>query len=113
MKVSEFIERGGYELLTKADYDDREITGCYVGDLLSWVMGRAQSGDIWITVMSNINIAAVASLADTACIMLAEGVAVGDDVISRASGQDIIILRSDKTSYELCADYYIFSREKC
>lgn len=35
---------------------DREITGVYIGDLLSWVMGRAQSGDAWITIMSNANI---------------------------------------------------------
>ena len=48
---------------------DREITGVYIGDLLSWVMGRAQSGDAWITIMSNANIVAVAALADTACII--------------------------------------------
>ena len=24
---------------------DREISGVYIGDLLSWVMGRAKSGD--------------------------------------------------------------------
>lgn len=111
MKVSEFIKRGGYELVTAPDYDDREISGCYTGDLLSWVMGRAQSGDVWITVMSNINIVAVAALADTACIMLSEGVSVGDDVIKRADDQDIIILRSEKTGYELCTDYYTFSNE--
>ncbi len=110
MKVSEFIEYGGYELLTKPDFEDREISGCYTGDLLSWVMGRAGSGDVWITVMNNINIAAVASLADTACILLAEGVSAADDVIKRADSQDIIILKSDKTGYELCVDYYKFSQ---
>lgn len=109
MKVSEFIKYGGYELLTKSDFDDREVSGCYVGDLLSWVMGRASSGDVWITVMSNINIAAVASLADTACIMLAEGVSVSDEVIEKANSQDIIILKSEKTGYELCVEYHKFS----
>ena len=54
--------------------DDREIVGAYVGDLLSWVMGRAKADDAWITIMSNVNIVAVASLADVACIILAEGV---------------------------------------
>lgn len=32
---------------------EREVTGGYVGDLLSWVMGRAQAGNAWITIMSN------------------------------------------------------------
>lgn len=109
MKLSEFIKFGGYELLTNPDYGDREVSGCYVGDLLSWVMGRAGSGDVWVTVMSNINIVAVASLADTACILLAENVNVDDDILKKANAQDIVILKSEKTGYELCADYYKFS----
>ncbi len=109
MKLSEFIKLGGYEILTNTDYDDREVSGCYVGDLLSWVMGRAGSGDVWVTVMSNVNIVAVASLADTACILLAENVNVDDEVLKKANAQDIVILKSEKTAYELCADYYKFS----
>ena len=29
---------------------EREINGVYVGDLLSWVMGKATSGCAWITI---------------------------------------------------------------
>lgn len=61
MKISDLVKFGEYEILTNPDYEDKEITGCYIGDLLSWVMGRANSGDMWITVMSNINIVAVAT----------------------------------------------------
>lgn len=108
MKVSEYISLGGYELVTKPDYDDREIDGCYTGDLLSWVMGRAEEDNVWITVMSNINIVAVASLSGAACIMLAEGVSPDEGVVKKADDQDIIVLRSDKTAYELCVDYFKF-----
>ena len=52
MKISDLVKFGEYEILTNPDYEDKEITGCYIGDLLSWVMGRANSGDMWITVMS-------------------------------------------------------------
>ena len=41
---------------------EREINGVYIGDLLSWVMGRAEADNAWITIMSNNNILAVASL---------------------------------------------------
>ena len=104
MKVSELIEKLNLEILTSSDFTDRDITGCYIGDLLSWVMGKAKSGDAWITIMNNINIVAVAELTDVSCIILSEGVSVGEDIIKKADGEDIIILKSDKTSYELAAE---------
>lgn len=79
---------------------DREVSGVYIGDLLSWVMGRASSGDAWITIMSNVNILAVASLADTACIILAEGVKLEADVIETARQKNINILLSDAGIYD-------------
>ena len=82
---------------------DRECSGVYVGDLLSWVMGRAKSGDVWITIMSNINIVAVASLADVACIILAEGVELDETVKSTAFAKGINVYTSEKTAYELAA----------
>ena len=89
------------ELLTRADLTaaalpdgDREVTGVYIGDLLSWVMGRATSGDAWITIMSNRNIAAVATLADTACIILAEGVQPDEGVAALAEEKGINLLLS-------------------
>ena len=79
---------------------DREISGVYIGDLLSWVMGRAESGDAWITIMSNINILAVASLADTSCIIVAEGVKLSEEVINTARDKEINILYSEFGIYD-------------
>ena len=100
MKVSELIKELGLKVLTDNSYNDREIKGCYVGDLLSWVMGRAEQDDAWITIMSNVNIVAVAALVDMACIILAEGVAVDPEVIEKANSQGVVILSTDKNSYE-------------
>lgn len=79
---------------------DREITGVYIGDLLSWVMGRAQSGDAWITIMSNANIVAVAALADTACIIAAEGVEIPADVRKTAEEKGVNILSFLGSAYD-------------
>ena len=79
---------------------DREITGVYVGDLLSWVMGRAREGDAWITIMSNRNIVAVATLADTACILLAEGVQPDDGVAALCEQKGINLLLSAHSAYD-------------
>lgn len=99
MTVRELTESGLFEPVVLPD-GEREITGVYIGDLLSWVMGRAESGDAWITIMSNANILAVATLADTACIILAENVAPDDGVADIASEKQINLLRSKHSAYE-------------
>jgi hypothetical protein len=101
MKVSESIEKLALKAIT-LPCPDKEIEGGYVGDLLSWVMGRVSENYAWITIMSNINIAAVASLADVACIILAEGVTIEEDVINTAMQKNINILSSELSAYELC-----------
>lgn len=83
---------------------EREVTGGYAGDLLSWVMGRAKSGDAWITIMSNVNIVAVATLAEPACIILAEGVKLDSDALSKALDTGINILSGKKDTFALCAE---------
>ena len=66
MQIGEMAETLGWKLLTENTDTTREVKGCYCGDLLSWVMGRAKADDAWLTVMGNVNAIAVASLADTA-----------------------------------------------
>ena len=100
MQVSDLIKALDLTLLTP-EFEDRSVTGCYIGDLLSWVMGKAQAGDVWITIMNNINIVAVASLTDCACIILCEGVTAAPEIIAKAAAEDIIILSSEKTAFEL------------
>ena len=73
MTVAELKSRLSLDAVSLPE-PDREVTGGYVGDLLSWVMGRASAGDAWITIMSNMNVAAVASLADVSCVIFSEGV---------------------------------------
>ena len=79
---------------------DREVEGVYIGDLLSWVMGRAQSGNAWLTIMSNLNVVAVATLSDVSCILLCEGVTLEESVKTTAESKGINVLTTDMTAYE-------------
>lgn len=90
----------GPEAEAKAELS-AEITGGYVGDMLSWVMGRANPGCAWITIMSNQNVAAVASMADVACVILAENVAPDDALLMQVKERGIVLLGSPQPSYEL------------
>ena len=98
MKVSELLNEG-FEAIVLPD-GERTIDGVYIGDLLSWVMGRASQDNAWITIMSNINVIAVATLADTACVILAEGVDLADDIKAQAELKDVNVLKSPFPIYE-------------
>lgn len=99
MTVGELVQATGWTAAA-LPAPEREVTGGYMGDLLSWVMGRAQSGDGWITIMSNQNIVAVASLADTACVILAEGVEPDEGVTALALQKGVNLLQSPLGAYE-------------
>ncbi len=99
MKVSELLKAGIFEPISLPS-PDREIEGAYVGDLLSWVMGRAEAGNAWITIMSNVNVIAVATLADVSCIILAEGVRLDSDVLSTAREKGVNVFVSELPIYE-------------
>ncbi len=99
LTVNSLAQRDEFKVLT-LPCGDREIDGVYIGDLLSWVMGRATSDNAWITIMSNINTLAVATLTDVACIILAEGVEFDEEVKSQAEEKGVNVLSTSLPAYE-------------
>ena len=99
MTVNELSAECGFDVVCVPD-GERELSGAYIGDLLSWVMGRANAGNVWITIMSNVNVIAVASLADVACVILAEGVSLDDELINTAIAKGVNVLKSDLPAFE-------------
>lgn len=100
MTVKELAAHCGFEKIALPE-PDREVNGAYVGDLLSWVMGRAKADNAWITIMSNVNVVAVASLSDVSCVILAEGVTPEKSVISAAESKGINMLRTSHPIYDV------------
>lgn len=82
---------------------DREVNGGYVGDLLSWVMGRAEADQLWITIMNNVNTVAVASLSDVSAVLLAEGVRLDPALLETAAEKEINVLSSAASAFDLAA----------
>ncbi len=103
MTVKKLAEHFGYKILCMPE-ESREIEGGYAGDLLSWVMGRLEADSAWVTIMSNVNIVAVASLADPSCIILSENVQPDEAVLQRANEQGINVLATDKDTFSVCAE---------
>ncbi len=102
MTVSQFASEKGLKILSLPK-PEREIEGGYIGDLLSWVMSKAESGNAWITIMSNANICAVATLTDVSCIILAESVELDDNVRNLSEEKGINVLSSEKSAFDIAA----------
>lgn len=105
MNITQAVEKLNLKTLVSGDME-REITDCYIGDLLSWVMGRAPEDSIWLTVMGNINSIAVATLADVSCIVLVENATLDEDAKKKAEIHDVTILQSEENSYSLATKIY-------
>ena len=103
MTVNDFIEKCDLKIHVEGELD-REIKDCYIGDLLSWVMGRAPADSAWLTVMGNINSIAVATLADVSCIVLVESAALDEEAKAKAEMHDVTILSTEKNSYTLAVE---------
>ena len=100
MTAKEMAAACGWTLLAGAGGEDNPVDGCYIGDLLSWVMSRALSGNVWITVMGNVNAIAVATLTDCSCIVLTENAALDPEAAKKAEMQDIPVYTCAANSYQ-------------
>ncbi len=102
MNISEMTSALALRVLAKGE--DSAVAGCYIGDLLSRVISRSVSGGVWITIMNNMNVPAVALLAEITCIILAEDVEPMEGVAEKCADEGIWLLGSTGSAYELaCA----------
>lgn len=102
MTVKELCEKCSFSPVFLGKNQDREVSAVYACDLLSWVIGRAEENAALVTVMTNVNVVAVAAMADLSCIILTEGVKLDSNALEKAMQNEIPVLSSDKTTYETC-----------
>jgi len=99
MTVIKLGENLGFKRLSNGT--DREIASCYISDLLSRVLGGCQSGDVWITVQTSMNMVAVAMMTDAACVVLPEGLTIPVDIVDKANEEGLTIFSSDESAFSL------------
>ncbi len=80
---------------------DQEVTGAYVGDLLSDVMAHGKEGNLWLTIQVHVNIVGVAALKDLTAIVLVNGREPAADTLQKANAERLPILSSRMSAYEL------------
>ena len=81
---------------------DKSFEGVYVGDLLSRAMSHVGCDNLWVTIMSNVNVVAVATLTEPCAVILAEDVELQPDAKKSAEENGITVLTSPLSAYEIC-----------
>ncbi|MDP4091764.1 MAG: AraC family transcriptional regulator [Bacillota bacterium] len=106
MTVRELTEKLNLKPVTAKAGLDKQVTGLYICDLLSWVMSHAGSSNAWITVLTNLNTVAVALLTEISCIIIPEGIKAEETMVKRAETEDIAVLETDDDAYSICCKAY-------
>ena len=106
MKVAEVVEKLGLEVYSGSKGLDREIRGGYTSDLLSDVMGHADSGDVWVTLQTHKNVIAIASLKELSAIVLVKNYKPETDTIAQSNEEGIPILGTSKETFEITGLLY-------
>lgn len=106
MKLNEVIERLGLAVRTHAEQGESEVTGGYVGDLLSDVIANSQAGSVWVTIQVHPNIVAVAVLKDLAAIVLANGRQPQDETMKKAEEEGVTLATSSLPGFEVAGRLY-------
>lgn len=105
MKIEQILSLPSFRVLS-AGKAGREVSKIFCCDLLSIAMSRAPADCVWVTVMGNKNTLAVASLTETACIILAEGVVFDSDTLKKAEEEGIAVLATDLPVFDTALEIY-------
>ncbi len=100
MTVNDLINSGVFEVIHAGEDLEKNISKVFCCDLLSIAMSKIPEGAAWVTVMGNINTLAVATLTDTACIILAERAAFDLPALEKAKSESVTVLSTDKPIFD-------------
>ncbi|MBP2637163.1 MAG: hypothetical protein H6Q72_3070 [Firmicutes bacterium] len=106
MTVQELVKALPLKVISGQSNLEKEIKGGYVSDLLSNVMGQAHVGNLWVTMQGHQNIVAVALLAGLTGIIIAGNVEPDPEAIRKAASEDIIMLTTPLSAYEVVGRLY-------
>ncbi len=102
MDISDLVREVDGKILTEgSSISSIKIENVYICDLLSWVLSHAKKGDAWITVLTNVNVPAVAMMTDVACVIIPENIEVEELTLKKANENGIIIISSQYSSFEI------------
>ena len=104
MTTNDLVEQLGLKPLS--EFDDREVSGVFVSDMVSDVMAGAKSGNLWLTVQTHKSIVPAANLVDVSAIIITSEKQVPQETTDLASKFNIAILSTELPTFELVGKLY-------
>jgi predicted transcriptional regulator len=101
MKITDIIKKLDLKIISGKEGISNEVTGGYVSDLLSDVMGHSKEGNIWITLQTHQNVVAIASLKDLAAVIIVKGFVPEKDTIEKSNLENIPVLSTDMDTFTI------------
>ena len=106
MKLSDLVREFDLDVKAGSGHLDFEVTGGYVSDLLSDVLAHAEEGNVWVTLHIHQNVVAVAAHKGLAGVILVQGRQPEKDTIAQAEKENIPVLVSSLSAFELVGRLY-------
>jgi predicted transcriptional regulator len=106
VNLSDVVETLSLEVMTGKDSLQNNVTGVYVSDLLSDVMGNSKEGNIWITLQTHLNIVAVAGLKNLSGIIIVGNRKLPEEVLQKAETEKILLMTTPMQAFEVAGKLY-------
>jgi hypothetical protein len=106
MKLSEITGKLGLEKAAKYYDGERNVSGAYTSDLLSDVIANAKKDNVWVTLQTHLNIAAVATLKELSAIIIVMNKEIDKDTLEKAEEEKINILKTSMTAFQVSGKLY-------
>lgn len=106
MKVCDLVRELELTVFCGAERLENEITGGYVSDLLSDVMGHLDEGMLWITMQTHQNIVAVATLKEASAVLVVNGAIPDEETRQKGREEDVVLLGTTLPSFEVTGKIY-------
>jgi len=92
MTLREIIKKLDLKIQSGSDLLERKVSGGYVSDMLSDVLAHAESGNIWVTLQTHLNIIPVAIMKEISAIIIVNGRQPDEDTLNKAKEEKIPVL---------------------
>jgi predicted transcriptional regulator len=112
MKITDIVSALNLTVISGNGGLGTEVTGGYVSDLLSDVIGNAREGNIWITLQTHHNVIAVASLKELAAIIIVRDSMPDEQTIKMSNEENIPILLTKADAFTTAGKLFDLLKEE-
>ncbi|NUP98513.1 MAG: serine kinase [Armatimonadetes bacterium] len=85
---------------------ETEVTGAVASDLISDVLANGDGGQVWITIQTHRNVAAVAATLGLAAVLITGGRQPEPELLRLAASEEVAVLGSEERSYAMAGRLY-------